>query len=978
MYCIVKAQNADYKAYTVNDGLPSNHVYRCLEDDKGFLWIATDAGVARFDGKKFQVFTKNEGLPDNEVLSIVKEKNGTIWANCFNQSPAYFDEVHNRFIKAMEDNSLANISGNGVMYLYTLNSGGVLFYNDKGSFVFKNNRIASYDTSQKANYFLVDEFENGSNLKWKSFSTKLNKFIVQHGFYEMQNRSSTDSLLLGTFYNAKLYPAINEGIFYIFNFANNRFYIYSNLKTSPISFRVDSVITPFSFENFSFTANRFYLIGNNGKLMIYNKYTGELVKIISGNYLPNSYYNDKFGNEWISTRDKGLLAFNKKYLTKAHIPNSFHGTNFISLARGKKGKLFAGNYYGQIVAIDGQKFKAKMVSTKISDRQRKIIITPQHIFAFSDEHITIDFKNILINPENRRPFNAKSALVYNDSLIICGTSLGFRKLNYQNLAMSNINVTKKRITAMAKDDKGMIYFGSTDGLYQFDFINNSIKGLQPNHPLFNQRITSICSTSDGLLWVATPSNGIIVVKDNKMLNNITTSEGIISNAGRVLIAGKLGQVWMASGNGISNIRYTIKDSALKFTVQNLTVNDGLCSNEVNEMIYYNDTIFAATADGISLIPTNISVPLFNIPVYVTGISINQRDTIIASNYNLAYHQQNIVINFAGVELNGHFNHFQYTIDNNTNWINLYENTLALELNSGKHTLQIRCVDVNGNISNKILTLQFNIAIPFWQALWFWILIAIVFQVIVFYIITNEIKKKKEAKLAKELAIVQTASLEQQAFTSLMNPHFMFNALNSIQHYINLQDRQNANRYLSDFASLIRKNFEAAQLSFIPLEQELENIKIYLRLEQMRFANKFIYTIDINDVIEIEQWMIPTMMIQPLLENALLHGIMPSAIKGELSIILKEQNNGLLISITDNGIGIQQSQLLKQNTHHKSHGMGLIKKRIDALTHFVIQPITLTMAPAFNNEKNPGNTISLFIPATLYNAWLRVQNMKNAQ
>src|ERR1700749_4836639 len=104
---ICRAQQLKYTSFTVNDGLPSNNVYRCVEDNKGFLWVATDAGIARFDGKRFQVFTTREGLPDNEVLAVAKEQNGRIWVDCFRQRPAYFDEIKNRFINASTDPELA-------------------------------------------------------------------------------------------------------------------------------------------------------------------------------------------------------------------------------------------------------------------------------------------------------------------------------------------------------------------------------------------------------------------------------------------------------------------------------------------------------------------------------------------------------------------------------------------------------------------------------------------------------------------------------------------------------------------------------------------------------------------------------------------------------------------------------------------------------------------------------------------------------
>ncbi len=277
------------------------------------------------------------------------------------------------------------------------------------------------------------------------------------------------------------------------------------------------------------------------------------------------------------------------------------------------------------------------------------------------------------------------------------------------------------------------------------------------------------------------------------------------------------------------------------------------------------------------------------------------------------------------------------------------------------------------MSTQILTLTFKVATPFWKNVWFWAAVAIVFQLFIIFIVNRRQKRKKELKLAQKLAAVQTAALEQQAFTSLMNPHFIFNALNSIQHYINVQDRQNANRYLSDFASLIRKNFEASHDSFIPLEEEVENIKLYLNLEQMRFTDHFSYKVIIDKDLEIEEWMIPTMILQPLLENALLHGIMPSKIAGKVSIHFKLQQQDLLIVITDNGIGLVNSNVLKVDTVHKSRGMELIKKRIKALNSFDSQPITIFMEPTFKNKNNPGNKISFLIPATMHHAWLTAKH-----
>ena len=968
-----RAQQAAYKAFTVNDGLPSNNIYRCMEDGKGFLWIGTDAGIVRFDGKNFQVFTTRQGLPDNDVLAIVKEKNGRIWVNCFKQSPAYFDEAQNRFINAIEDSNLAKVSGTGSMLLFALPNGGVMYFNEKGSYIFRDKKFIDYKTKRIKNGFLIKENDDGSQLRYGGsiFDTTLK--LYQSKIIHTQGERYIDSIVIKNHNNTDLLMlSIDENKFYLFNGPKNKCYIYSNINIHPLRFKLDSISIPEPFFNFSFANNCFYLVTHSGKIYVFNKETLQQQYLISGNYLPASFYNDNKGNIWVATIDKGLIVYKKKQITHINIPAGYTRTNFTCIARKQDGVLIVGNYYGEVLETDGRKFTINTLSKKIPSRQRKILLSGNNVFTFSDDGIGMNYTKQLRYLGNKTPYSLKTAITYNDSIILAGYSNGLLKLNSITQTITNLSTVTKRVTALVKANDGMVYFGSIDGLYKYNYPQNTLLSLAPKNHLLGERVMALCATPDNLLWIATSDNGIVAVKDDKVLLNITTRGGIINNSCRSIATGKPGQIWLGTVEGISVIHYKLLDNKISVSIQNISVNDGLTSNEVNEMLYQKDTVYAATTDGISVIPADISIPIFSIPVQIIHVSINQRDTIITNKYDLGYDQRNIFIRFAGIELSGHFKNLQYTLGDNKDWINLYENILNLELNHGHHILQVRAVDVNGNISDKILTIQFNIATPFWKVLWFWLLIALALQLLTIYLVNQRQKKRKEAKLAREIAGVQTASLEQQAFTSLMNPHFMFNALNSIQHYINVQDRQSANRYLSDFASLIRKNFEAAQQSFIPLEQELENIRIYLRLEQMRFTNRFSYRITIDENLDVDHWMIPTMMLQPLLENALLHGIMPSTINGELIIDLKEKNENLLITITDNGIGIANSRALKENSEHKSHGMELIKKRIAALNHFVKQPITLTMTPAFDNDKNPGNQIILFIPAKLHKAWLQAQ------
>jgi ligand-binding sensor domain-containing protein/two-component sensor histidine kinase len=957
-----KAQQSKYTAFTVSDGLPSNYVYRSIEDDKGFLWVATDAGIARFDGKHFQVFTTKDGLPDNEVLSVIKEKNGRIWVNCFKQSPAYFDEIKNRFINASVLSKIKETTGN--MVCFPLKNGGVMFHCEKGSYIFKSNKLTTYLES-KGHGFFITENADGSYLELQVKAIGSTKILVSK-IYLRNGSNYEDSVAINTrLLGGDVTYGINDGKLYYFNNAKGKFYIYSNFTTKPLKFKVDSIIAPEPFNNSEFTNEHFYLLGVSGKGYFINKKSLQVNNIVSGNYIINSLYKDHKGNMWVGTVDKGLIVYKANRFNNIDLPHGFIGTNFLSIARKNDGTLLAGNFYGQVV----EKRQSKIIIHSISKqaliaRQRKIIVSKNQVFTFSEQGIYSNYNNALGT-------FGKTAIVYNDSIVLVGQSYGLVKLNIATHTLTPLNVQRKRVTSLAVCADGLIYFGSTDGLYKYDYIKNTVVPFAKNNPLLSERITALCVTGDGLVWVATSGSGIVVLKNDKIVHHFTESNGIINNASRSITAGKSGQIWLGTSEGISVIDYKLNGGNWHYDIKNLTEGDGLTNNVVNEMLYQKDTIYAATGNGISIIPANFFIPKFNIPVQLIHMIVNQRDTIITSLYKLSYTQKNIQMQFAGIELNGHFKNLQYTLDKNKNWTNLDANILTIQLSSGYHTVQVRAVDVNGNISNKILTLNFDITTPFWKAIWFWVTLAIITQIFIIYMINARQKRRKEAKLANQIAGVQTAALEQQAFTSLMNPHFMFNALNSIQHYMNMQDRQNTNRYLSDFASLIRKNFEAAQQSFIPLEQEIENIKIYLRLEQMRFNDRFSNQMVIDEHLETDDWMVPTMILQPLIENALLHGIMPSAIAGEIVIDLKEREGNLVIIITDNGIGIANSTALKVGTH-KSRGMELIKKRITALSRFGTQAITISMLPAFADEKNPGNQIILFIPRELHQAWIKAQ------
>ena len=157
---IVQAQYSEASSYSTVQGLPSNTVYKCLQDHNGFLWVCTTTGIAKFDGTHFKVYTTQDGLPDNEVLEIVKEKNGTLWVNCFNKGPAYFNEKQDRFINDKEDTILSKMKSGVVTFLFSLQDGGVQYNTYNGSYIFKENKCYAVEPNKQYAATVVGKFSD--------------------------------------------------------------------------------------------------------------------------------------------------------------------------------------------------------------------------------------------------------------------------------------------------------------------------------------------------------------------------------------------------------------------------------------------------------------------------------------------------------------------------------------------------------------------------------------------------------------------------------------------------------------------------------------------------------------------------------------------------------------------------------------------------------------------------------------------------
>lgn len=274
-------------------------------------------------------------------------------------------------------------------------------------------------------------------------------------------------------------------------------------------------------------------------------------------------------------------------------------------------------------------------------------------------------------------------------------------------------------------------------------------------------------------------------------------------------------------------------------------------------------------------------------------------------------------------------HFRYRLKPGELWKATDQKSLLFPaLPSGNYIFEAQVRSEKSNWSDPVVY-AFEIATPFYMRWWFILAAFLLVITITYWTVTlrnkQYLKKQKDAFISQQ----RMNEMENQAKQAMMNPHFVFNALNSIQQYINDNDRVSANKYLTKFSRLIRLNLDLVNKNLITLEEEFEKLKLYLEIEQLRFGAKLNYAFIIDETLETDMIRIPSMILQPFVENAIWHGLMALPEGGKITVqaSASEGEKMLCIEITDNGIGINQSKKLNAGKSRRSFGIELTIDRL---------------------------------------------------
>lgn len=950
----ISAQTLNFRNYTVDNGLANSTVYYIHQDSKGFIWLATESGVNRYDGKNFQTFTMDDGLSDNEVLQIHEDTKGRTWFLTLNGKLSYY--YKNKFYNAGNDTLLSKTICKASFINFFEDSKKRLWFST-------NQRELLMIDGEKATFFYSAKQALANSYIAENEKAEVLIFN-KNSLYTFKNQKFTERKLKFNTLNFRTvsYQKSNKTVLFLSETGLVR---YKNGKDSLVQNISAEILNNGITNFFSDSENKIWIntMGNGAYLL--DKAGNAAKHFLKGKYITHSLL-DTDGNTWISTIGDGLYMLPSSAKNMRHFTtNDGLKSNAIhSIIKTPTGELVLGLNNGEVNIIagndiinrklEGNNFTFNPIKKLFYDKSNGSVW-----FASNSSlgEITTKYGIRYLRERDNLTYSLKSFSISKSGQLAVAMAGGVDILQNKNepLIFESPNLTDPslhfptRAYSVFYDSKERLWFSNINGL-QYIYNKNLVQ-LYSLIPQLKQRITDITELPDGTIVCASYGFGVFFIKNGQMRATITTENGLESNICKKVFYSD-DYIWVITGKGISRISFDLK------TIDNYKKDNGLLSDEINDAIVQNDTLYVASNNGLSILPTTIEQKKnYPLKLNLNYVLIDNKKVNIAEKLVLDYKSNHLTINFIGIDFNNpDYVVYQYRLNKDQEWNQTSNTTIEFgSIESGEYNLEIRAKSINSQWSEPI-AFSFTINPPLWKKPWFVILLMLILGPCVLWIINSFYKNRRIKEQEKLLAKTKIIALEQQALQAMMNPHFIFNVMNSIQHFINTKDTVMANQLLTGFARLIRKNLDICNKSYISIEEELSYLTLYLSLEKLRFGDKMSYHIEVDPELDKEETLIPSMLLQPFVENAIWHGIMPKETNGNISIAIKINDGNMLhICIEDDGIGIENSYKLKSNDHI-SRGMALTQERIHLLNKFEAQ-----IAFYVTNLQPQGTRVTIFIP-----------------
>ena len=958
-----------FENYSSEQGLSQNSCYSIAQDADGFMWFGTQDGLNRYDGREFKVYLQQnrigKKLPSNFIETLFYDNNEQqLWIGSARGSCLYI----------LKGDSLQAISERFpfAAVLDTLPVKKIVSFTKNEYWLITPNRgllCLNLDSKTITPYF----GRTGDRTNVTAIVMHQGNIVVSllHQLYLLKPAGKAYTPV--PVYRKVMFPQINQlfsfrDILWVGTLSAGCYYITHPIEREGSIHIIKTI--PGGVNVFIQKNDNELWIGSRGSgIFNYNMQTGATQVARKNPYDPSSpvtdfvmsVYNDRQGITWFGLSG-GIAKYDPLWKQFGYVgeqgmlSKALPEKSVYKLYKARNGRLYIGTQsYG---ILEWKRESGELVRFPRSARVNGVNNMVYDITENTDGHIWAATVSGLmeLNPQNNQIkfYRDKGLIALNRTVallklkkadsILVATENGlfyFLPASKKWLALPDYlqrSIYKKSAVMytpryMYEDENNIVWICTEGaGLIKYDYLKQTqetvaaVNGIS----LFVRHLLK-----DGnLLWLST-DNGLIVYdyQKNKIVRNLVPETRNNSRVCYAVLKDNDGFYWVSTNFGLYKI-----NGHYDFLHHYSTAN-GLRFLEYNTACAFKDTDGSLYFGGVGgftyFYPQQLKQNHFSPQPVIISIKVNDSIWAAAGNHQatlrVPYNKNFLSLQFAVTNFsNEKNNQFSYRLKGlNDNWSQLSTVNTAnfTSLPPGDYVFELKSVNSDGKWSDGVSTLAITILKPWWQTWIFRIITALLLAALAFYFVKRRVRAVRRDAILKQ----QMAELEMKGLHAQMNPHFIFNSLNSIKEMIWNDDKQNASRYLSKFAQLIRTSLEQSRQTFITVEQCVGHLQQYLEMEKLRFE-EFTYSITVDEKSDAHEARIAPLLVQPLVENALWHGLSNKENEKHLDIRFLGDSHNLTCEIQDNGIGIRQSVKNKQNTvrAHRSLGIVNIKERLEVL------------------------------------------------
>ena len=953
--------------YQAKEGLFSNYIYFVYLDSKGYIWVGSDIGVSRFDGNSFTHFNTAHGLSDNEVFSMLEDRKGRLWFATLNGKPCFYQ--------------------NGT--IYSEKNLPLLKQCDVGGLVLRifeqQNGNLNFCSTQKIRSVNLD-------------AGRCEEISFPMGLYDAwENQDGT----IGCIGNQSLQVIEKSGVVSS---------MYMPLIPPPIR---------------ALLLGDTILISSSNQVLICERQTGRIIQTLSlleagseiidlrmnngqiwlgtrkgsfsfdypsfrplQRYLPGrsvtSMLEDREGGRWFSTLEEGLFYIPAPDILHFTTAEGLVYNRIICLSRDASGRLWIGSEGSTFSIFDGKVMRTRQILKETVKNKNILNIRhlPDHGTLVVGKSGTLILRNGTerflyqraadINIDRQGDYWVGLAGLYRIKKAqiphkIFPPERLSQAAGYQLYSIAPAQrLSDLRVEKIEFDQQNRIWLATSTGLY------TGIDSTQYKCVLPYVTRDILFDSSRQVLWALSESKGLFAIQNGR----VTDSIPIVNSRGGVICRDfcldSEGNLWIGSAGGLFEV--TGEPGRLQLT--NYWGVYGLGGEKINAVEVIDDQIFIGKDDGLLRIPKNIlrySVP--SPPVWIKSVQINNKTRPFTGQerIEMKYGEGSVYVEFEGLSFREVQNiRYRYRLRGlDDNWRETGNEAIEFAaLRPGHYILEVFSINGSGVPCARPAVLKLQVLPPFWMRAWFLLLVAGGLAAAgIAYIRWREKRLRSAYEVKRRLTESSRLNAElQQKNTELrmlalrlqMNPHFIFNALNTIKGYYGQEKVVEANAFIGRFARLLRLNLDYSD-AMIPLEYEIELLQIYLQLSQTRYPGKIGLEIFVDPALQRTNILIPSMLVQPFVENAVIHGLVPKAGSGQVFIGFYKNDGEIRVCIKDDGIGRAASGKLQLRNMQKPLATQITTDRLRLLRPGQQEPPVTIRDLYDSNGAAAGTEVILLIP-----------------